>query len=304
MSSTRRSGKPKAAGGRWQKALLSHRRRRALVCLLIGACCLLLFGCRQDMQDQPRYETYESSRFFEDGQASRPLVEGTVPRGPQYRDASAYYYTGKMDAAQRPAAGAGAGNNVPAGGGGGGALASAAAPGGALAGGAGAGANMQASGGGQVGGDVNVRGNVAGGIPGRGAPGGNANPNSGPDIFPFPITQEVLDRGQERFNVYCSMCHGMTGNGDGMIVRRGFRRPPSFHSEQLLEGNSSASHFFDAITNGWGAMPDYAATISAEDRWKIIAYVRALQLSQRARLEDVPPAERARLGTSGGGERR
>src|SRR5688572_7055430 len=151
MSSTRRSGKPKAAGGRWQKALLSHRRRRAFVCVLIGACCLLLFGCRQDMQDQPRYETYESNQFFEDGQASRPLVEGTVPRGPQYRDANAYYYTGKMDAAQRPGAGAGAGNNAPAGGGGG-----------ALAGGAGAGANMQASGGGQTGGDVNVRGNVAG----------------------------------------------------------------------------------------------------------------------------------------------
>ena len=122
---------------------------------------------------------------------------------------------------------------------------------------------------------------------------------SGPDVFPFPITEEVLTRGQERYNAYCTACHGMTGEGDGMVVRRGFRHPPSFHSEQLQEGNASAAHFFDVITNGWGAMPDYAAQISAEDRWKIIAYIRALQLTRRAKIEDVPIEERHKIGTGG-----
>jgi mono/diheme cytochrome c family protein len=96
--------------------------------------------------------------------------------------------------------------------------------------------------------------------------------------FPFPITEEVLDRGQQRFQIYCSVCHGMTGNGDGMIVRRGFRKPPSYHEQRLRE--APVGHFFDVVTNGWGAMPSYAAQVPVQDRWAIIAYIRALQLSQ------------------------
>jgi mono/diheme cytochrome c family protein len=292
----------------------ARRGRRVLYCLLITAYCLLALGCRNDMHDQPRYEVYEPSQFYEDGQGSRPLVEGTVPRGAQFRDANGYLYTGKMDAGGAGGGTAGAVRSSDAG-----------TQTGAGAGGVGtSAANVQSQpGGGQTTGDVNVRGNVAGGIPAGasqaqqganmlqaggaegnrppgGAPGGNASATGGPDVFPFPITEDVLSRGQSRFNAFCAMCHGMTGEGDGMIVRRGFRRPPSFHSEQLQPGNASASHFFDVITNGWGAMPDYAAQISAEDRWSIIAYVRALQLARRGRVEDVPPAERGKL--SGGAQ--
>jgi mono/diheme cytochrome c family protein len=98
------------------------------------------------------------------------------------------------------------------------------------------------------------------------------------DKFPFPITQEILDRGQQRFQIFCSVCHGMTGNGDGMVVRRGFRKPPSYYEQRLRE--APVGHFFDVMTNGWGAMPSYATQVAAQDRWAIIAYIRALQLSQ------------------------
>ena len=99
------------------------------------------------------------------------------------------------------------------------------------------------------------------------------------DTFPFPITQETVARGRERFDIFCSACHGFTGHGDGMVVRRGFRRAASFHEDRLRQ--APVGHFFDAITNGWGAMPPYAAQIPVQDRWAIIAYVRALQLSQQ-----------------------
>ena len=113
--------------------------------------------------------------------------------------------------------------------------------------------------------------------------------------FPMPITAADLDRGQERFNIYCSVCHGRVGDGSGMIVKRGFRRPPSFHDERLR--NAPIGYFFDVETNGFGAMPDYASQIPPEDRWRIIAYIRALQLSQRAALEDVPASDRGKLNS-------
>jgi mono/diheme cytochrome c family protein len=113
--------------------------------------------------------------------------------------------------------------------------------------------------------------------------------------FPMPITAADLDRGQERFNIYCSVCHGRLGDGSGMIVKRGFRKPPSFHDDRLR--NAPIGYFFDVATNGFGAMPDYASQIPPDDRWRIIAYIRALQLSQRASLADVPANERGNLKT-------
>jgi len=113
------------------------------------------------------------------------------------------------------------------------------------------------------------------------------------DVFPFPITAATLARGQERFNIYCSPCHGRTGQGDGMVVRRGYRRPPTYHQDRLR--SAAVGHFFDVITNGFGAMPDYAAQIPVEDRWAIAAYVKALQLSEHATLADVPAGEREKL---------
>jgi mono/diheme cytochrome c family protein len=106
--------------------------------------------------------------------------------------------------------------------------------------------------------------------------------NSFPDdveTFPFPITEQTVRRGRERYEIFCSVCHGLTGNGDGMIVRRGFRRAASFNDDRLRQ--APVGHFFDAITNGWGAMPSYASQIPVQDRWAIIAYIRALQLSQQ-----------------------
>ena len=97
--------------------------------------------------------------------------------------------------------------------------------------------------------------------------------------FPFAITKETVQRGRERYEIFCSVCHGLTGNGDGMIVRRGFRRAASFNDDRLRQ--APVGHYFDAITNGWGAMPPYASQIPVQDRWAIIAYVRALQLSQQ-----------------------
>jgi mono/diheme cytochrome c family protein len=98
------------------------------------------------------------------------------------------------------------------------------------------------------------------------------------DEFPVPVTKELIDRGQERYNIYCIVCHGPVGAGDGMIVRRGFTPPPTYHDDRLR--NAPVGHFFDVITNGWGKMNSYAAQVPAHDRWAIVAYIRALQLSQ------------------------
>jgi mono/diheme cytochrome c family protein len=112
------------------------------------------------------------------------------------------------------------------------------------------------------------------------------------ELFPISITKETVVRGKERYEIFCSACHGLTGNGDGMIVRRGFRRAASFNDDRLRQ--APVGHFFDAITNGWGAMPSYAPQIPVEDRWAIIAYVRALQLSQ----QKLQPKEATAPGSS------
>jgi hypothetical protein len=178
-------------------------------------CLVLLFalfavGCRQDMHDQPSYQPLERSDFFGDGQASRPLLTGTVPRGYLKQDELLHTGTG------------------PEG-----------------------------------------------------------------DVFPFPVDDTVMARGRDRYNIYCTPCHGQTGNGDGMIVRRGYQRPPTLADDRLRD--APHGYLFDVITNGFGAMPDYGWQIPAADRWAIIAFVRALQLSAHATLEDVPAAERGRL---------
>jgi mono/diheme cytochrome c family protein len=234
-----------------------------------------------DMQDQPRYEYYEPGdrKFFPDGASSRATVEGTVPRQPgAYRDREDYFYTGKGAGgvgAGQP--GAGAQSGAPTGGVG------AALP--SMQTSAAAGAQANAS--------TLVRGNVSGGVPGA----REATATGGPDLFPIPIDRAALERGRDRFQIYCSMCHGMTGEGDGMIVRRGFQRPPSFYDDRLQENSTPASHFFDVITNGWGAMPDYASMIPPEDRWKIIAYLRALQLSRRLKVDELSPEEQNKVRT-------
>ena len=117
------------------------------------------------------------------------------------------------------------------------------------------------------------------------------------DDFPFAVTRDVILRGQDRFNIYCAPCHDRLGNGDGMVVRRGYRKPPSYHIDRLRQVPNG--YIYDVITNGFGAMPDYSAQIQPADRWAVVAYVRALQLSQNASVNDVPPADRAQLGQGG-----
>ena len=128
-----------------------------------------------------------------------------------------------------------------------------------------------------------------------------ANPG---DYMPFAVTEGVLARGRERFNIYCSPCHSRLGDGNGMIVQRGYRTPPSYHTDRLRK--APLGYFFDVMTNGFGAMPDYASQIPPRDRWCIVAYIRALQLSQNATMADVasgvkvpsqPPAFRGDPGS-------
>lgn len=197
---------------------VSPRFLRVLCVSAVTLLATLSAGCRQDMQDQPKYIPLRPTDFFGDGRSERPLVEGTVARG--HLDDDTAYFTGK-------------------------------------------------------------------------------GPDGKPlDTFPFAVTKDVILRGQDRFNVYCSPCHDRLGNGDGMVVRRGYRKPPSYHIDRLRQVPNG--YIFDVITNGFGAMPDYSAQIPPADRWAIVAYVRALQLSQNASINDIPAADRSQLGQGGG----
>ena len=183
--------------------------RAALSALLAAAAAA---GCRQDMHDQPRYEPFEASDFFDDGRSARPLVVGTVARG--FLNEDQHLHRGRI--------------------------------GGELA-----------------------------------------------DRFPFAVDRTVLERGRERYGIFCAPCHDAAGNGNGVIVQRGFKHPPSFHIQRLRE--APPGWFFEVITKGYGAMYDYADRVPPADRWAITAYVRALQRSAHASLADVPQAQRDEL---------
>ncbi len=171
-------------------------------------------GCRLDMHVQPRYNPYDPTDFFGDGQSARMPVPGTVPRGELTLGPQELLYTGKV----------------------------------------------------------------------------NGQPS---DAFPYPVTKEIVERGRERYDVFCSPCHGFAGDGDGMIVQRGFRHPPSFHEDRMRA--APVGHYFDVISNGFVVMYPYGYRVPPRDRWAIIAYVRALQLSRQVPIDDVPDAERAKL---------
>ena len=113
------------------------------------------------------------------------------------------------------------------------------------------------------------------------------------DTFPFEVTMEVLARGQERYEIFCAPCHDRLGTGQGMIVRRGFTPARSFHDPRLRD--APAGHFFEVITQGFGQMPSYANQLSEQDRWAVIAYIRALQFSRNVRLDQLPPEDRAKM---------
>jgi mono/diheme cytochrome c family protein len=171
---------------------------------------MLLAGCRQDMQNQPKLIPQRGSAMFADHRGARPQVMNTVARGQLHDDS--YFYTGVT----------------------------------------------------------------------QGANGYREEQN----LLPFPATIEVLKRGQERFNIYCTPCHSRVGNGLGEIVDRGYKPAGNFHDQVRL--SQPLSHYFYVMTHGYGAMPDYSAQLTPEDRWAVAAYIRALQLSQAATAADVP----------------
>jgi mono/diheme cytochrome c family protein len=166
-----------------------------------------------DMDDQPKYEAQEPSKFFADGKAMRDLVPGTVARGYLRNDKA--YYTGVSES----------GDTV--------------------------------------------------------------------ETMPVTVDLDLLERGQERFNIYCSPCHSKIGDGKGIMVERGYVPPPSFHDDRLR--NFPDGHIFIVISHGIRNMPSYGSQIPVDDRWAIVAYVRALERAQNASLEDVPVERRKEL---------
>ena len=185
-----------------------ERAMRAAVLILATGSLLVLAGCRQDMQDEPKFFPQRGTTFYADGRSVRPQVANTVARNQGNQDS--YFYTGLINGKEG-------------------------------------------------------------------------------DGLPIDLNAETMARGQERYNIYCTPCHSRVGNGDGMIVQRGYRPAGDFHTDRLR--NAPLGHFFAVMTNGYGAMPDYAAQITPQDRWAIAAYIRALQLSQDAKPSVVAPGQ-------------
>ncbi|MEZ5331826.1 MAG: cytochrome c [Thermoanaerobaculia bacterium] len=179
----------------------------------LGLSLLALAACRQDMHDAPKYEPLEESRFFADGQASRPLIAGTVARG-HLRDDDRLYR-------------------------------------------------------------------------------GVGSDGSFVTELPVEVDRDLLLRGRQRFEIYCSPCHGRTGDGRGMIVQRGFKSPQTFHQDRVR--NMPVGYYFDVMTNGFGQMSSYASQVPVEDRWAIAAWVQTLQLARHAPAQRLSAEERARL---------
>ena len=179
---------------------------RRVGCAAAIAAMLVLAGCRQDMQNQPKFYPQRGTTFpGMSGRSVRPQVENTVGRDQLHEDA--YFYTGIQNGKEG-------------------------------------------------------------------------------DGLPIPLTAATMQRGQERYNIYCAPCHSRVGNGDGMIVQRGYRPAGNFHTDRLRA--APLGHFYAVITNGYGAMPDYSAQLTPADRWAVAAYIRALQLSQNAKPGDAP----------------
>jgi hypothetical protein len=199
------SSSPRSPWWRWIINTQVKQASRHITLAIAALSTLFAAGCRQDMQDEPKFFPQRGTSFYADGRSVRPQVENTVARNQLHEDA--YFYTGL--------------NNGKEG-----------------------------------------------------------------DGLPFPVTEQVLARGQERYNVYCTPCHSRVGNGIGMIVQRGYSKAGSFHSARLE--TAPLGHFFHVISNGYGTMPDYSAQIVPADRWAIVAYIKALQLSQKATQADVP----------------
>jgi mono/diheme cytochrome c family protein len=210
-----------------------------LVALSSLAC---LSGCQQQMASQPSYRPLEASSFFADGQSSRPLIKGTVPRG--HLELDWHLYTGRIPGSESGAEGARTDRPLPVG--------------------------------------QNVGANKA-----------DFDRGQFVDTFPEPVTRETLEHGYNRYMIYCVVCHDPKGTGRGKIVERGYIKPPSYHIPRLR--TAPVGRLFAVATEGYGAMPSYEAQISARDRWAIVAFIRALQLSQHFPQKELTPEMRSEL---------
>jgi len=265
---------------RFNLARGQDRIRQVGVAALIGFFLACASSCNQKMAIQPKEVPLRESDLYPDGMSARPLPDNTVPRGHLEDDPA--FYTGKKSAGTGAASSGAAVPTRPASG------VPPSTPG-ALSP-QGAARSIAAPGAGSGGPQIQASGTPANTPAGPGA-------QADIDYFPIAVTAELIARGQERFTIFCSPCHSRLGDGQGMIVKRGYRQPPSFHIDRLR--SAPVGHFFDVITNGFGAMPDYAQQVSPRDRWAIIAYIRALQLSQHATLADVPQDKLSELEAGG-----
>lgn len=231
------------------------RRLAALLLLSVLTC-----GCQQEMARQPSYRPLEPTDFFPDGRSSRPLVEGTVPRGRPLEQSLILSYRKSPVYVEAARAAGLIANPEPL--------------------------------------------NPALLLPVI----RNAAVGDYVDVCPIQIDRKALERGRERFNIYCSVCHDALGTGNGKIVERGYLKPPNYHTDysrgferrgiRVRLREAPIGYFFEVITRGYGGMPDYASQIPPDDRWKIIAYIRALQLSQWVPLKDLPQREQERVRQS------
>jgi mono/diheme cytochrome c family protein len=217
---------------------------------------LLPLACQQEMGQQPYDRPLVPSAFFADGRSARPLEAGTVARGHLRDDQALYEGTeGQERATSLVASLVGLGTSGPL-------TVVLAAP-------------LQFE-------RIAIAGYAA--------------------TFPFPVSADVLERGRQRFTIFCAVCHDSTGNGNGKIVQRGYTRPPSYITDfsrgferrgiKVLLRDLPVGYYFEVISKGYGAMPDYAAQVPPRDRWAIISYIRALQFSQRASIAELPEEER------------
>ena len=245
-----------------QRRVFSARRWRSGLVGGILLLCLLTTACQQEMARQPSYRPLEKSDFFDrpddNGRASRPLVAGTIPwRGRDGGDVAVLTYRKDPEYADAARAVALIGN--PA---------------------------MNA---------------FAALLPFT----SGAGTADYVDVCPITIDKKALERGRDRFNIYCAVCHDALGTGNGKIVERGYLKPPNYHSDysrgferrgqKVLLREAPIGYFFEVVTRGFGAMPDYASQVPPDDRWKIVAYVRVLQRSQWMPLQDLPKSEQDRI---------
>ncbi len=213
--------------------------------LVASVLLLVLSGCQQQMASQPSYHPLEASTFFADGQASRPIVKGTVARG--HLELDWHLYTGRIPGANAKAEASRIETPKPTG--------------------------------------QNVGANKADFDRGRFV-----------DTFPEPVTQKMIEHGYHRFMIYCVVCHDPMGTGRGKIVERGYIHPPSFHIARLR--TAPVGRLFAVATEGYGAMPSYESQISARDRWAIVAFIRALQLSQHFPVDQLTPDMQSQLAAA------